>query len=316
MATAHHTIQSVSRLTGLSTHVIRVWEKRYATVTPQRTATNRRRYSAGDIERLKLLRAATELGNSISSVAGLELAELRAISQAITPPAVHQPVTEATPNPDRFLPECLAAVRKLDAYRLEELLREASVTLGSRGLLQKVVSPLARELGARWYAGEITAAHEHFASSIIRVFLGAAIKPFPLAHSAPKLVAATPAGQVHELGAVIVAAAAASQGWSVTYLGASLPAVEIAGAAIQNQARVVALSLVYPPDDPGLPGELERLRSLLPPGVKILAGGRAAPAYRETLLKIGATECADVDDFCTVVETARASPAPTALILA
>ena len=81
------------------------------------------------------------------------------------------------------------------------------------------------------------------------------------------LVVATPAGQIHELGALLVGAAAANLGWHVTYLGASLPAAEIAGAARQNRARAVALSLVYPEDDPRLEGELTRLRESLPPEV-------------------------------------------------
>ena len=57
---------------------------------------------------------------------------------------------------------------------------------------------------------------------------------------------------------------AANLGWQVTYLGASLPAAEIAGAAQQRRARAVALSLVYPEDDPRLAGELTRLRESLP----------------------------------------------------
>jgi hypothetical protein len=48
------------------------------------------------------------------------------------------------------------------------------------------------------------------------------------------------------------------------------------------------LSLVYPQDDPGLPGELIRLRKSLPAEVELLAGGRAMPAYRDVLEKIGA----------------------------
>jgi methylmalonyl-CoA mutase cobalamin-binding subunit len=61
---------------------------------------------------------------------------------------------------------------------------------------------------------------------------------------------------MHKPGALIVATIAASDGWRVTYLGPSLPAEEIAGAAHQNRARAVALSLVYPGDDPFLRGEL------------------------------------------------------------
>src|SRR3954453_16918076 len=87
-----------------------------------------------------------------------------------------------------------------------------------------------------------------------------------------QLVVATPNGQLHELGALLASAAASNLGWLVTYLGASLPAAEIAGAARQNQARAVALSLVYPEDDQKLEGELFRLRESLPAEVTLLVG--------------------------------------------
>ena len=71
-------------------------------------------------------------------------------------------------------------------------------------------------------------------------------------------------------------------------LGASLPAAEIAGVAHQRRARAVALSLVYPDDDPRLEGELTLLRESLPADVKLLVGGRAMPAYRDACEKAGA----------------------------
>jgi methylmalonyl-CoA mutase cobalamin-binding subunit len=105
---------------------------------------------------------------------------------------------------------------------------------------------------------------------------------------------ATPAGQLHELGALLVGAIAANLGWQVTSLGASLPALEIAGAACQKKARAVALSLVYPEDDANLPGELTRLREALPEDTTLLVGGRAMPAYRDVLQRLGAVLEEDV----------------------
>jgi methylmalonyl-CoA mutase cobalamin-binding domain/chain len=125
--------------------------------------------------------------------------------------------------------------------------------------------------------------------------------------SAPGLVVATPAGQLHELGAVMVAAAAANLGWRVTYLGTSLPAAEIAGAALQNRARAVALSLVYPEDDPQLPQELEALRRFLPADMQIVTGGRAAPSYGEVLHHIGAAISLDLDEFSRLLDGMRGS---------
>ena len=107
------------------------------------------------------------------------------------------------------------------------------------------------------------------------------------------------------MGALLAAAAAANLGWHVTYLGASLPAAEIAGAARQNRARAVALSLVYPEDDPRLEGELTRLREALPSAVTVLVGGRAMPAYRASLEKINAVLVNTLAQFCSTLDELR-----------
>ena len=288
MANAHHAIKVVARRTGLSAHVIRIWEKRYGAVQPERTDTNRRLYSEEQIERLSLLRDITQAGHSIGHVAKLPLAKLKALAAEATgaPNQSTHSRTRTTATPT-FLEECVEAVKTLNSLALEDSLKRAAIALGSQGLLQRVVAPLAQTIGELWRDGTITAAHEHFASAVIRIFLGHAAKPFAGAEAAPVMVVATPSGQLHELGALLVGAAAANLGWHVTYLGASLPAAEIVGAARQNRARVVALSLVYPEDDSRLEGELTRLRELLPAEVVVLVGGRAMPAYRGVLDKIG-----------------------------
>jgi methylmalonyl-CoA mutase cobalamin-binding subunit len=173
--------------------------------------------------------------------------------------------------------------------------------------LQRLIGPLAWRLGDLWADGTLSAAHEHFASAAIRSFLAQAIKPSTLTPASPCLVAATPAGQMHELGAVLVAAAATNVGWRVVYLGASLPAAEIAGAVVQNRARALALSLVYPMDDAGLVQELLDLGRFLPAGVNILAGGRAARSYVEPLRRIGAVVSDDLGILLKALDAMRCS---------
>ena len=72
-----HPIKVVAQRTGLSPHVIRAWERRYGVVSPARTEGNQRLYSTADIERLDLLRRATELGHNISHLAELPSLRLR-----------------------------------------------------------------------------------------------------------------------------------------------------------------------------------------------------------------------------------------------
>ena len=106
--------------------------------------------------------------------------------------------------------------------------------------------------------------------------------------SAPKAIVCTPAGQRHEIGAILAAWAISAAGWQVIYLGADLPARDIARAAEQTGASLVALSIIHPSDDPKLITELSTLRDRLPDGVKIVVGGDAAGSYAKILRKIGA----------------------------
>ncbi len=70
-------IGTVAGLTGLDVHTIRAWERRHRAISPRRTETGHRRYGEDQIQRLRLLRAATELGESIGQLAPLNDDELR-----------------------------------------------------------------------------------------------------------------------------------------------------------------------------------------------------------------------------------------------
>jgi methanogenic corrinoid protein MtbC1 len=299
----------------LSPHLIRAWERRYETIQPERTDGNQRLYCEEDIERLMLLKMATEAGHPIRTVAKLPVDELRGLvsdlntgdrSMMGTPGTAPSPTA---PKSSRTGPElvesALHAITAMDAATLESVLEEAVLSLGQVAVLSHVIGPLVQRVGDGWQAGTLKVGHEHLASAVIRTFLANAARPFAVHASAPMLVATTPSGQVHEIGAALVAAAAANKGWRITYLGPSLPAEEIASAALQSHARAVALSLVHPADDPQLPEELRRLQRLLPESTTLIVGGAAVDAYEKTLQLIGAKVCRSLNEFSAILDSLR-----------
>ena len=306
MESADHLIHVASERSGLSVHVIRIWEKRYRAVQPKRTGTNRRLYSVDDIERLNLLRRATEAGHNIGNVATLSTDDLRSLAGAAA--LRHDPANSTSPA-QKFHDACLEAVRKFDGHELDEQLRNALVNLGHQGLLRQVAAPLAHSIGELWRSGVVTAAHEHFLTASLKVFLGNLAGQFAASAIAPAIVIATPAGQLHELGAVMINAAAAQVGWRTTYLGASLPAAEIAGAVVKIDAIAVAISIVYPDDDPHLAQELLNLSRFLPPHVTIFSGGRAAASYFKALQAIRAVQLDDFETFSRQLDVLRRNAA-------
>jgi MerR family transcriptional regulator, light-induced transcriptional regulator len=305
-----HPIRIVALRTGLSPHRIRIWERRYHAVLPSRTPTNRRSYSEADVDRLGLLGRAVQLGRSISQVAGMPTESLRALldTDDVAARWVESALHRAGKScPARGVVEaCLAAVDAFDARRLEDVLQRARVNLGRTTLLDEVVGPLFERVGELWRRGALRTSQEHLVSATLRNLLASMIAPAGDA-GAPGLVATTPSGQVHEFGALLAAATAASEGWNVTYLGPCLPAEEIAAAAARSRARAVALSIVHPADDPRLAPELQSLQRLLPRGTQLLAGGRAVRGYAAALEAAGARIVSDLAGLRAELERLRAA---------
>ena len=301
-----NSIQVAGRLSGLSPSLIRAWEQRYGAVEPDRTSTQRRLYSQSDIERLRLLKQLTDSGHAISQIAKLPEAKLRELTmQSSDHRNSKRSAAPSKETPQILVNEALAAIENLDARRLGETLRNSAAALGTHGSLLRVISPLAESVGELWRAGRLSAAHEHFGSSTMRDFLYQLVKPFGGSDHSPVIIVATPARQLHELGALMASAAAAHLGWQVTHLGASLPAAEIAGAARQKNARAVALSLIYPDDDPFVASEVTLLKQLLPEDVALILGGRAAPGYWPQLKDTGAILVQDLSSFGRVLDETR-----------
>lgn len=306
---------------------------------PTRTGTNRRLYTDAEVDRLRLLAQATAAGHKIGIIAKLETDDLRRLVATVSSGAggaavaadgesganagIRRPMetplisersrmlgavdARSIDDGGELLRVAMEATTAFDSEALQRALERAAVRFGHNGVLHRVVCPLAAELGERWQQGFITAAHEHFASALIRDFLTRLARPYAVTSSAPCAVVTTPSGQLHELGAVIVAAAATQWGWRSIYLGPSLPAAEIAGAAAQNRARAVLLSVVYPADDVALPAELAQLRQYLPEDVDILIGGRAARAYAPALKEVRVQIQPDLEGLGERLEEIRTS---------
>ncbi len=79
-------IGAVARLTGIPPDTLRVWERRYAVVTPVRSDAGTRLYRAEDVSRLNLIKRLVDNGDAISHVAHLSLEALRERAQGLDSP--------------------------------------------------------------------------------------------------------------------------------------------------------------------------------------------------------------------------------------
>jgi len=300
---AQYLISTVSKRSGVKSDLVRAWERRYQAVTPTRTTGGHRVYTDQDIARLKLLNQATSNGHSISQIANFTLDELKKLLKNEPDSTLQKPYSSPQSSADRvhvaqdYIEKCYAAVLAFDAKALESHFENAIVELRTEAFIEHLLTPLLTMIGDRWKTGELRPVHEHMTSSIIRSLSYILRNNNPCSGDAPKMIVSTPIGQLHELGALLAAIIAELNGWQVTYLGANLPAEEIAFAVKYTNACAVTISISFDSDDLVVPKEIRRLRKLIGNNVVLIAGGRAAGHYKAVLDEVGVLNIQSYEHF-------------------
>lgn len=286
-------IQTVAQMTGLSAAVIRAWEARYGLVVPQRSESGYRLYSDEDVA---LLRAAQRLvgqGVAPMEIAALGRAELLDGAGPAPTPLVPGEA-EPAPSPGIFaahIQHLIDAFIGFDRARVERLLSPALATLPPELACEQLLLPLLREVGDRWHRGEVSVAAEHFGSSIVRGKILALLELMRHRSDDHRVVCACPPGEWHEIGLMMFAMQAASQGWEVVYLGANLPLEGLAEAArgtAGRRADLAALSIAQRHEPEALRQLLLAARAALPREAPLLIGGRGVVGREELARAAGA----------------------------
>ncbi|MGB1778591.1 MAG: MerR family transcriptional regulator, partial [Longimicrobiales bacterium] len=281
-----HPIRVVAQRTGLSTPVLRAWERRYGVVTPSRSDGGQRLYSDDDIRRLQLLATAVDGGRSIGLIADLELPQLEALIDEDRETPIHPIGDFVAPDVERVR-TALDHIEQMRTDELEQFMMRCAVELRPHELVEGLMVPLLQEIGRGWQAGRLSPSTEHIASVAIRRFLEWMSSTNQKDATAPLALTGTPAGQSHEFGALLAGVVAAYEGWRVRFLGPDLPAAEIARAVEKLGARMVALSAVHPRLDSTGVQEVLEIRRRLPPSVKVVIGGAGADAHRDRWREAG-----------------------------
>jgi MerR family transcriptional regulator, light-induced transcriptional regulator len=256
-------LRSAARLTGLSPELLRAWERRYGVVEPLRTPGGTRRYRASDLERLRLLKAAIEVGHRIGSLAGLSNAELEQLGS----------VRESAPS--NRLEEILGSLDALDGAEAQRLLALQLSALGAVRFAREVAMPLVREIGERWIGQRMRIDSEHLATAVLRSMLGSALQPGAAALRGARIVFATLAGERHELGLLMAALSAMGAGANPVYLGPEVPVEDLLHAVERSRSAALALSVVAASASE-VAASLAALRAGLPADVHLWVGGAGA----------------------------------------
>jgi hypothetical protein len=267
-APALHRIAHVARRTGVSQHALRSWERRYGPLASYRSPSGYRLYTEDDVGRIHGIKALLDAGFAIGDVVHLSAPELAALRARVGSETVAPPGPLTAVARERFL----AAIDRYDVEEAGRVLASAAIAFPPYDFVTEVAAPLLVAVGDRWHAKTLSVAQEHAATAMLRGQLGDLLRMSRPRRGAPTVLFTTPAGELHELGALCAAVAAADAGARVVYLGPNTPDDQIAAAAMRTRADIVGVSLVC------LEGRssrtiLARIRRRLPSHVQLWAGG-------------------------------------------
>lgn len=213
---ATYTIKDLEKLSGIKAHTIRIWEKRYGLIEPQRTSTNIRSYCDLDLKRLLNISLLNQNGLKISKIARLSNDELSE--------KIHHLQQNPT-DTESQIKSLAIAMMELDEDKFEKIISRAIIQLGFEDTIIKVMYPFFQKIGIMWQTGIINPAQEHFISNLIRQKMIMAIDSQITVNSPDhkSFMLFLPEGELHELGLLFFAYLIKKRGHRLIYLGQSVP---------------------------------------------------------------------------------------------
>ncbi len=210
-------IKDLENLCGVKAHTIRIWEKRYNLLSPNRTETNIRTYNLKSLQKLLNVTYLVNSGYKISRISKLDEQQINEYVRSIVS-------DNSTKN------------QAINSFKIAMLNYDLELFLGTyeqleskrnfRQIFTDVFIPLLKEIGLLWQTNTISPSHEHFITNLIKQKLLLNIEKLQYSKPTKKdkaFVLFLPENEIHELGLLYVNYEILLHGYKAIYLGPSIP---------------------------------------------------------------------------------------------
>ena len=214
-------IAAVERDTGLSKDTLRIWERRYAFPNPARDLNGERVYTAGQVEKLRLVKRLMERGYRPGKIIGQPIEHLRALG---TDSPKGSSISED-------LGIFLKLIRSHDQQDLRSHLSQALARRGLQNFVLETVGPLNVAVGNAWMGGQLAVFEEHLYAELIQNVLRNAIASIQPQGRAPRVLLTSLPPEQHSIGLLMAEAMLTVEGASCIPLGTQTPLDDIVTAA-------------------------------------------------------------------------------------
>lgn len=213
----HFSIKDLENLSGIKAHTIRIWEKRYHLLEPERTDTNIRYYTIDSLQKLLNVSYLNDNGYKISKIAALKTDKIKSIVRKLA---------LSNDKNNHALMTLKLAMLNFDQHLFHNTYNNLAKENSFETIFKHTFIPLLNDIGLLWQTDTITPAHEHFISSLIRqkiIFNIETVQSKSINDNSKTYVLFLPDNEVHELGLMYIHYALVSKGYNAIFLGQSVP---------------------------------------------------------------------------------------------
>jgi MerR family transcriptional regulator, light-induced transcriptional regulator len=259
-----YSIKELEQLSGIKAHTIRIWEKRHSLIHPQRTQSNIRYYSDFDLKKIINVSLLNTNGFKISAIAKMSENELTDRVMELS---------QSKNQAKLYIDQLVTSMLDLDEEKFEHDLLSLEKQFGFEVTVTDVIYPFLQKIGLLWQTGNITPAHEHFISNLIRQKIIVAISQLPIvATSTIRVVLFLPENELHEIALLFYHYISRKCGFKTFYLGQSVPHDDLKTVCDIHKPHLLITSLTSNPSVKNLDAYLAKISRDFPTS-KILASG-------------------------------------------
>lgn len=223
-------IKDLENLSNVKAHTIRIWEKRYNLLEPDRTDTNIRKYDLDNLKKLLNIAYLYNAGHKISKIASLDNVQIQEL--------IKKNINGL--DSEYMLNIFKSAMFEFDGQLFDATLKKLLETKSFREVFVEIFVPLLNEMGILWHSGTIDPSHEHFISEKIKHTIirfsdkekKISTKPGPL------FTLYLPYQEIHEIGLLYANYELISAGYNTIFLGANIP-LESLTHILNSKQRVI-----------------------------------------------------------------------------
>ena len=210
-------IRDLENLSGIKAHTIRIWEKRYNLLAPERTDTNIRTYGLSSLQKLLNVTLLYHNGYKISKIAKIPEQNI---------PIVVREIVAKRNSKNHAINSFKLAMVNFDQIIFHETYNNLISDSSFREVFKNTFIPLLNELGLLWQTGTISPAHEHFITNLIKQKI--LLNTEKLQHQKPTktdkvFVAFLPENEIHEIGLLYLNYEIVLRGYKCINLGQTIP---------------------------------------------------------------------------------------------